>query len=146
MRRPSTRMIWRSGSTLAPYLRTITPSTSTPPSPISSSPCPRLPTPPAAPTSPSPPPPPPPTTPRAAAAARARGSGATASGREARGGAGRAGPAAGRAGRDAGPPPLGSRPGGLMPRVLFVVEVIGKERGQLRQVVQRRQAEALQEV
>src|SRR6266487_856795 len=48
IRVPSTLMIWRSGSTLAPYRRTISPSTSTRPSPISSSHCRRLPTPAAA--------------------------------------------------------------------------------------------------
>src|SRR5262245_20669778 len=48
MRLPSTLMIWWSGSTLAPYRRTISPSTSTRPSPISSSQCRRLPTPAAA--------------------------------------------------------------------------------------------------
>src|SRR2546429_6314078 len=48
MRRPSTRMICCSGSTLAPYLRTISPSTSTRPSPISSSQYRRLPRPAAA--------------------------------------------------------------------------------------------------
>src|SRR5690348_15176662 len=48
MRLPSTLMIWWSGSTLAPYRRTISPSTSTRPSPISSSQRRRLPTPAAA--------------------------------------------------------------------------------------------------
>src|SRR5690348_4223701 len=48
MRLPSTLMIWWSGSTRAPYRRTISPSTSTRPSPISSSQCRRLPTPAAA--------------------------------------------------------------------------------------------------
>src|SRR5487761_245251 len=48
MRRPSTLMTCRSGSTLAPNLRTICPSTSTRPSPISSSQCRLLPTPAAA--------------------------------------------------------------------------------------------------
>src|SRR5262245_12719243 len=48
MRLPSTLMIWWSGSTLAPYRRTISPSTSTRPSPISCSQCLRLPTPAAA--------------------------------------------------------------------------------------------------
>src|SRR5215831_11554268 len=48
MRLPSTLMIWWSGSSLAPYRRTISPSTSTRPSPISSSQCRRLPTPAAA--------------------------------------------------------------------------------------------------
>ena len=45
MRLPSTRMIWCCGSTLAPNLRTISPSTSTRPAPISSSQCRLLPTP-----------------------------------------------------------------------------------------------------
>src|SRR5262249_41131859 len=48
MRLPSTLMTWWSGSTLAPYRRTISPSTSTRPSPISSSQCRRLSTPAAA--------------------------------------------------------------------------------------------------
>src|SRR5580698_5131377 len=48
MRIPSTRMIWCCGSTRAPYRRTVSPSTSTRPSPISSSQCRRLPTPAAA--------------------------------------------------------------------------------------------------
>src|ERR1700690_261287 len=48
MRLPSTLMIWRSGSTLAPNRRTIWPSTSTRPSPIISSQCRLLPTPAAA--------------------------------------------------------------------------------------------------
>src|SRR5580700_8356930 len=45
MRLPSTRMTWCSGSTRAPNLRTVCPSTSTRPAPISSSQCLRLPTP-----------------------------------------------------------------------------------------------------
>src|SRR5579859_2423772 len=45
MRNPSTLMIWWSGSTRAPYLRTVSPSTSTRPSAISSSQCRRLPRP-----------------------------------------------------------------------------------------------------
>ena len=45
MRRPSTRMTWVCGSTRAPNRRTISPSTSTRPAPISSSQCRRLPTP-----------------------------------------------------------------------------------------------------
>src|SRR5579862_5226954 len=45
MRLPSTLITWRSGSTRAPNLRTICPSTSTRPSPMSSSACLRLPTP-----------------------------------------------------------------------------------------------------
>src|SRR5215471_1489775 len=48
MRLPSTLMIWCSGSTLAPYRRTVSPSTSTRPSAISSSQCLRLPRPAAA--------------------------------------------------------------------------------------------------
>src|SRR5258708_4964878 len=48
IRRPSTRMTWRWGSTRAPNRRTISPSTSTRPSPIISSQCLRLPTPAAA--------------------------------------------------------------------------------------------------
>src|SRR5579859_553051 len=48
MRNPSTLMIWWSGSTRAPYLRTVSPSTSTRPSAISSSQCLRLPRPAAA--------------------------------------------------------------------------------------------------
>src|ERR1022692_2903758 len=43
IRRPSTLMIWTCGSTRAPYLRTISPSTSTLPSPIISSQCRRVP-------------------------------------------------------------------------------------------------------
>jgi hypothetical protein len=45
IRLPSTRMIWCSGSTRAPNRRTVCPSTSTRPAPISSSQCLRLPTP-----------------------------------------------------------------------------------------------------
>src|SRR3984957_15494947 len=48
MRIPSTRMTWCAGSTRAPNRRTVSPSTSTRPSPISSSQCRRLPTPAAA--------------------------------------------------------------------------------------------------
>src|SRR6266566_210196 len=48
MRLPSTRMIWRAGSTLAPNRWTTSPSTSTLPSPMRSSQCLRLPNPAAA--------------------------------------------------------------------------------------------------
>src|SRR5690348_1650634 len=45
MRLPSTLITWRSGSTRAPNRRTVSPSTSTRPAPMSSSQCLRLPTP-----------------------------------------------------------------------------------------------------
>src|SRR5215813_1083514 len=45
MRLPSTLITWRSGSTRAPNLRTVSPSTSTRPAPMSFSQCLRLPTP-----------------------------------------------------------------------------------------------------
>src|ERR1700728_3606085 len=132
-------MTWCCGSTRAPYLRTTSPSTSTRPSPIISSQCLRLPTPAAASTFCS-------RTPPGTSTSESRSSSESSRRSWSR-------PSWPRL---SWPRPSESRPRWsrsrwsrlrwLMTRVSLVVDVVRQERGQLRQRIQARQAEPLQEV
>src|SRR6204780_701519 len=122
-------MTWRCGSTRAPYLRTTSPSTSPRPSPIISSQCLRLPTPAAASTFWS-------RTPPGTSTSESRSSSAWSRRSESRPPASRSRWSRSR----------WSRLRWLMPRVSLVVDVVRQERGQLRQRIQTRQAEPLQEI
>src|SRR5580704_14015591 len=150
MRIPSTRMIWCCGSTRAPNRRTVSPSTSTRPSPISSSQCRRLPTPAAASTFCS-------RTPPGTSIRLSRSSSTSKSSgswpRPALAGeGGRAGGVSRRAddsrgvlgGRPPGPAPSG--PLVLINRILNVFDVLGQEGGEVREFLQAGQAEPLQEI
>src|SRR5580692_4591304 len=127
-------MIWRCGSTRAPYLRTTSPSTSTRPSPIISSQCLRLPTPAAASTFCS-------RTPPGTSTSESRSSSAWSRPSSSRPPTSRPPATRSRWSRS-----RWSRLRWLMTRVSLVVDVVRQERGQLRQRIQTRQAEPLQEV
>src|SRR5713226_3544464 len=122
MRLPSTLMTCCWGSTRAPNLRTVSPSTSTRPAPISSSQCLRLPTPAAASTFCS-------RTPPGTSVSPSRSP---------------AGPKS--SGPDTAAPPRPSGARGLINGILCVLDMIWQEGGELGQLLQAGQAQPLQEI
>src|SRR5215472_364989 len=127
IRLPSTRITCRLGSTLAPNLRTVSPSTSTRPAPISSSQYLRLPSPAAARTFCSRTPPGTSTSESRAPPSALRLSSSPLPGRPARS-------------------RRRSAPGAATCAILFVLDVVGQERRKLGKLVQAGQAEPFEEV